>query len=298
MSYYAQRRGKLLLAVGALIGAVLAASGMLESSQEFLPEGTIALVDGAEISTSGYLSLLEQMSKDKRSPLQSADRRQVLNRLIEEKLLIARGLELNLAYGDPRVRKTIVNAMIETAVSEVASARPADSELKRFYADNSSYFTQPVQLRVLRMVFRGADGELRARRAHLALADEPWQQVQQRLADEDILSLPTSLLPINKMRGYLGPTLTDLAANLAKGSYSDVQVDGSGYSILLLVDMQQGSPPRFDSIREQVNSEYLRRAGDDALRDYLDQLRDGADVVIDQDLLHKLDALDADGNPG
>ena len=142
-------------------------------------------------------------------------------------------------------------------------------------------------------MFRGTGSAVRAQQARRALVSEPWQRVQQRLADDDILSLPTSPLPLNKMRGYLGPTLTDLAAKLAPGDVSEVLADGAGHCLLLLVDLQRTAAPALDAIRDQVSREYLRRAGDNALREYLDQLRDNADIEIDEAFLRQLDVLDA-----
>ncbi len=46
-----------------------------------------------------------------------------------------------------------------------------------------------------------------------------------------------------------------------------------------------GEPPPFDDIRAQVEKVYLRRARDDALREYLQWLRSEAEIILRSDLL-------------
>ena len=221
------------------------------------------------------------------------DRRHVLERVIEERLLLERALQIGLPYSDPRVRKTIINAMIETTVSDTASVEPGDSELADFYSENQNYFTQPARIQVRRLVFRGDGAEKRASAAReLLLETNDWLAATE-LADTDILALPSSPLPLGKLRGYLGPTLSEAAQALQAGEFSEVLPDQSGFTLLQLLSLQHNPAPPLADIRDQVAREYQRRAGDEALRDYLDMLRKEATVIIDEDFLAELDRLEA-----
>ena len=55
---------------------------------------------------------------------------------------------------------------------------------------------------------------------------------------------------------------------------------GTGVHLLQLVDREPSRAPPYDEIAEQVRNEWTRRAGDRALRDYLDELRAQADVDV------------------
>jgi hypothetical protein len=227
--------------------------------------------------------------------MSAADRRHVLDRIIEEKLLIERGLGIGLPYSDPKVRQAIVNAMIQTIISDVSSAEPAPGKLYAFYQQNSDYFASPARARVRRMVFRGPDAQQRALAARASLDSNDWLFVEGSMADTDILSLPGSLLPISKLNGYLGPALTELALSLPVGGYSLPQADQAGYSIVMLVDLQRSEARPLAEVREQVLREYQRRAGDDALREYLEELRETAEIGIDDAFLERLEQLEATG---
>jgi len=55
---------------------------------------------------------------------------------------------------------------------------------------------------------------------------------------------------------------------------------GTGYHVLQVVERQADALPALDEIRPQVIAELRRRAGEQALRTYLDELRASAVVVV------------------
>lgn len=281
-------RGTWWLAAGALCGAVLAATGILENIGTSLPTNTLAQVNSATISKADYLGYLELLARDKRNPMRAEDRTHVLDRLIEEQLLIERGLEIGLATSDPSVRKAIVNAMIQSVISDSSTDEPTDQALTEFYKENSNYFAKPSRIQVRRLVFRGEDAEGRANKARQKLNKEDFSNVGKELADRDILSLPNALLPVGKLRSYIGPSLTELALSMKIGSFSAPFAEGHGYSILWLIDLQKAQIVPMVSIRKQIIREYQRRQGDEALGKYLSQLRNQASVVIDEDFIETM----------
>ena len=67
---------------------------------------------------------------------------------------------------------------------------------------------------------------------------------------------------------------------LEVGAVGEPVRSGTGIHVLRVVDREEPRVPPFEAIREQVQSEWVRRAGDRALRGYLDDLRARADVVV------------------
>ncbi|HKA14867.1 MAG TPA: peptidylprolyl isomerase, partial [Myxococcota bacterium] len=88
------------------------------------------------------------------------------------------------------------------------------------------------------------------------------------------------LLPIAKLREYLGPTAAHAAESLDVGAASDPQRSASGYHVLVLLDRSPGGAPPLSEVSEQVRAELRRRASERALRSYLDDLRARADVRL------------------
>jgi parvulin-like peptidyl-prolyl isomerase len=276
-----------LLALGAALGLALAAAGLLSGSESGPPDGAIALVNGVPIRGPDYARLVAGLESDLRRPADDAQRRRVLDRMIEEELLVQRALALGLARHDRRVRADLVSAMIAAITADVDEREPTDAELRAFYAEEGDFFVQPGRIRVRQVFFRvpssadEASVTERARQARRRLVGgEPFDEVTRALGDEEILSIPDALLPAAKLREYLGPTALRATLELQLGEISQPVRSGTGIHLLQLVDREPSRSPPYDEIAEQVRNEWTRRAGDRALRDYLDELRVQADVDV------------------
>ncbi len=280
------RRGNTLLLGGALVGAALAASGLLQPGAPALPADAMARVNEQLISQQSFESQLALIAENQRKPPTVDDRKRLLQRLIDEKLLVESGLKLDLAHSDPAVRRAIAGAMIDTLVAE-AYAEPVDeAALRAFYDDNLAFFTPPGRLHLRQLSFRGADAAERAHRAANALlAGAAFAQVKAELADADITPLPDTPLPLSQLRRYLGPALSATAEALPLGTTSSPQLHGDSYQILWKVAEPAGSTPDYSELRDTVRSEFLRRRADAKLTAYLEQLRRQHQVQINQPLL-------------
>jgi len=285
-----KKRPLLWLAGGAALGIVLAAVGLL-SSGEAVPEDAVALVNGTPIYAEDHARLVAGLESDTRRVATLAVRKRVLDRMIDEELLVQRGLELGLAKSDRRLRGDITQAMIRSVVVEVEDREPSDGELRDFYAEQSGFFTQPGRVQVEQVFFRvpaGAEEASVRARAELArerlLAGDSIAAVRKALGDPEVSPLPDVLLPPLKLREYIGPTALRRVMALQKGAVSEPVRSGTGIHVFLLVDREAARTPPLDEIRKQVRAEWVRRAGDRALRKYLDDLRERADVVVEADL--------------
>lgn len=286
------RRANFLLVAGALLGIGLAASGILEPTGPSLGQATVARVGEDAISKEEYVNYLDLLAQDKRNPLTAADQRHVLDRMIDEKLLLARGLDIGLPQTAPQVRKSIVQEVMQSVLAEVAAEEASESELRDFYDENLAYFAKPPRTQVRRLVFSDRDGtpaETMAKQAWQALQDgDSLETVRQNYASEDMLPLPGEPLPDHKLLQYLGPTLTDAAKGLEAGSYSTPLHTGNKWVILQVPYKQEMEPRPFEQVRDRVAMEYERRRGDEALAEYLDDLRDQTDVSIDEAFLDSI----------
>jgi parvulin-like peptidyl-prolyl isomerase len=290
-NYPTSKRAATLLALGALCGFFLAATGLLETDT---PEAidAVATVNDEVISKEDYLTYLSLLAKDKRNPLSEDDRRHVLNRMIEEKLIIERGLDIGLAQSDPNIRKLITSAMIQTITAD-ASTRQADEQtLRDFYQQNQAYFSLPSRLHLQRMIFRSDDQAhalAQAKKAYQQLAaGEDFQSVKQQLASPEVLTIPNSPLPPNKLRQYIGPQLTEAALLMQSGTISQPIEDNSGYTLLYVIANERAQPQPFEDVENLVANEYRRRAGDQILRDYMQRMREQADIRVDEAFLDSL----------
>jgi hypothetical protein len=282
-------RAVLWLAIGAALGIGCAAVGLLVSGERerALPANAAASVNGSVIRLAEYDRAVSAFASDRREPIGTEERRHVLDRMLDEELLVQRGLELGLAKSDRRVRGDIVSAVIELVVSQADDAEPSDGEVREFYEQNRDYFAHTERLLVQQVWVRAAplrsEDEARARAGQATArlrAGEPFDRVREALGDREVAPVPRDLLPVAKLREYLGPTAAHAAEALDVGGVSDPQRSASGYHVLVLLDRSPGYAPPLSEVQDEVRAELRRRAGERALRAYLDDLRDRADVRV------------------
>lgn len=275
-----------LLALGAALGVILAATGLVEEQLSPVEQSVIATVDGEAIYLSQYQRYLETLASDRRDALDQDDRTHILDRLIDEKLLIRHGEVSGVTRTEPAVRKAIVDAVIDNIISAGKGVVPSEAELARFYDENRAYFSHSPRLRVQRMAFRGEDARQRADRAHSALVrGEAFDAVKADVASSEVLTLPATALPANRLPNYLGPSLSAVVADLAEGEFTQPLESGDSLVILRLAGKLPGNSPELAEIRDAVLREYQRRANDEALREYLADLRSGSDIRINHEQL-------------
>ncbi|MBI3781972.1 MAG: peptidyl-prolyl cis-trans isomerase [Deltaproteobacteria bacterium] len=283
-----------LLAVGAAAGILLAAAGILRtgsSSTGALPAGVIAQVNGHAIRLQDYERAINALAQDRRSGIDATQRKLVVDRLIDDELLLERAMELGLARDDLRVRRALTGAVIESVVADQDSIQPSDRELRSFYDSERDFFTSPGQLRLRQIWLRAStpadtDAALdRARKAITRLrSGDDFSSVKHDLGDQEIAPLPDALVPVTKLGDYLGPTAMRTALGMKTGEISDPVRSNTGYHVLQLVERRSAEPPPFEDIKPQVAAEFRRRASEQALRTYLDDLRSRADVTVAAEL--------------
>jgi len=270
-----------VLFAGILLGALMAAYSVIEKSN-ISDYKWAAKIEDTFIPMEKYLTQLDGLSKDKRSPLTQKDKEYVLERMIEEELLIKRAIDLGVLNDNPMARGTIVQQMIKTIIAENARYEISDSELESFFQENSGFFTKSSRLRIQQIYFSNEqlkdDSLVVAKKAYdLLKRGDDFESVS-KLGSPSALQIPNSLMTLSKVREYIGPSLMNLAKELEINSFTTpIEVSG-GYKIIYLIDKELASPPQFNDIKASVSSEFLKRKDDQSLRSYLENLKNWYDV--------------------
>jgi len=267
-----------LLAVGAALGLAAALWGALGQPGFGRPgRDAIATVEGVEISRADYERALGALAADKRTPLTAADARRALDRLIDEELLVQRGLDLGLGTSDLAVRKAVVDAMVQFAAAETAGRRPDDDELRAFYAARPELVRSAPQVRVRVVSFPSRDqASVEAMRAALRAGKD--FDAAARSAGGEAVIVPDMLLPAQKLGDYAGPAVRDAAVALRPGEAAGPIDAGGVPTFVLSLERREGSAPPFETVRDAVAEEWRRRQAEMALDEYLAGLRRTAKI--------------------
>ena len=265
----------ILLVLGVFVGISLAIFSSIQDTNFEVDNNWVARVGDIEISREKYLLQLEGLNLDKRAPLKEEDRAFVLERMIEEELLIQRAKDLGMFSTNTMIRGAIVQQMINMIISENSLDIVSTSQLKEFYEANKGFFTSADRLRLKQIYFSDEKGGAleRAQNAYLHLVQSNNLDEIDSKSDETALEVPNTLMTLSKVREYIGPSLMQIAKMLKPGEFTSPKKVIGGYKIIVLLERRDASPPDFKEIRDRVKSEYQKRKDDEALRDYLNKLK-------------------------
>ena len=279
----------IILVLGIFIGISLASISLIKRVNFETAGGWVANIEGAKITKEKYLLQLEGLRSDKRSPLTQKDKEFVLERMIEEELLIKRALDMGMLRTNPMARGTVVQQMINQIISDNDMVEISEVELNKFFNKNIGFFTNANRLRVKQIYFQDQeDGSVasfqKATQAFDTLLSGGTYDEAAFLGTQTALQVPDTLMTLSKVREYLGPSLMLIAGKLEPGEFTTPKRVSGGYKIIYLVDKENSKPPELSDIKNQVTSEFKKRRDDQSLRNYLEDLKSWYDISRNLDV--------------
>lgn len=273
------RIARLLFGAGAAIGlgaALFTSLGPLDTGAD--PPDLAARVGDGGVSRASYARALEALDNDKRNPLTAADRAQALDRLIDEELLVQRGIELGLPASEPSVRKAIVDAMVQFAIAEGTAAPPSDAELRKFYDGRPDLFRSDPGLRVAAAALPGYDPAAIGRLSAALRGGASFAEAA-RAVGATLLPIPDMPLSAAKLTDYAGPTVRDTALELTPGETAGAVEAGGRLVVVQLIERRPGERAPFAQVRTEVEEAWRAGQRDAALETYLGELRRGTSIA-------------------
>ena len=278
-----------ILVLGIFIGISLASISLIKRVNFEIAGDWVANIEGAKITKEKYLLQLEGLRSDKRSPLTQKDKEFVLERMIEEELLIKRAQDMGMLRTNPMARGTLVQQMINQIISDNDMVEVSEVELNKFFIKNIGFFTNANRLRVKQIYFQDQeDGSVasfqKATQAFDTLLSGGTYDEAAFLGTQTALQVPDTLMTLSKVREYLGPSLMLIAGKLEPGEFTTPKRVSGGYKIVYLVDKENSKPPELSDIKNQVLSEFKKRRDDQSLRNYLEDLKSWYDISRNLDV--------------
>lgn|GEM_PF-3269721 len=264
-----------LLGLGALLGLVAAGVGLLNRppSTLTLPDGALARVNDVIISRDSYLRTLARTKTVSDRDAIDLDM-DLLDRLIDDELLVQRGVTLGMAQSDLVVRQAVIDSLIASITAEADAASPSDEELTEYLHQNADRFSYTA--RIWLDVWQ-TDSE--------SIAQDFIQRLRNDedvVADGDIQSMadfPAGLIPTEMAADYVGPSIVAATANMPTGS-SAVFARRGRWLVVRLRSKELSAVTDLSLIRNRVLISYRRNLAQASLTQYVNQLRQRADVTV------------------
>ena len=288
------RRSLFLFTMGAALGLGIAAYGLFTAAgttTRILPPEDIAMVNGRHILRSDFLTQIQIETALPFDQTTKAQRTKVLGEMIDEELLVQRGLEVDLAASDPDVRTALSGGVNLQVDADVASQLPTDEQLKAFYdLHKATYASEGVmQIRDLLISQTSSqlpqDGYAMAKRAIDELRmGVPVDAVKMKYGLSDTTKLDKADNFDFAAKIKLGAKVFDEAAKLTTGQVSEPFLDGGNLHIVVMVKRTAPVPREYAAARDTVLQDFKKNATDRIEQANLKYLRQKSDTLIAPEL--------------
>jgi hypothetical protein len=268
-----ERSARMLLGAGALSGIALAVFGAaLGPRSGGLPPGAVAMVGATPIGEQEYRRAIGAVEADlQKGRAPDALRRHVLDRLIDEELLVQAAIALGLPAHDPRLRGQIASAMLEVVIGE-ARETPGDRELEAFLAEHPEAFLRRARVQVIARYVRGTDAGAQARAEVLRQRLASGESGAGEPSDPPPAMVPASPLTLSKLGEYVGSSAAGAIGALPAGGVA-VLPGAGGLWVAGVLARADAEPPSFEEVRSEVLAEWRRVDDDRRLSTWLGERR-------------------------
>ena len=269
-----------LLLLASIIGTLLAIYSIMDSNNNYssLPDNVAAVVNDKIIPSERYQTVIQLIKNDKRDDLTDIDRKMVLERIIEEELLVQYAYQNGFLEADDLLRKSIVRSVVDSIAEQSISVIPNEKTLRDFYQDNLPLFTVDEQFRIV--ILSSQNG------SDINAGKVIWQDsydiplLMNEIRSIKKLDISSDFISKYRLGTLIGPLLRDVVLSLKLGETSEPLETIYGYSIVTLIDKKDRVVPDFKEINEIVLQEYKRQQRETILNDLLSDLKRQSDINI------------------
>jgi len=291
--------------------------------QENAPTRPVATVDGVKISISEFNERFTRemnVSMDK-SPLTPADydrlKEEVLNALINEKVMLLRAGELSISVSDAELMKKIEEIkesyLLDDGFERVLAAQRVNygiwkEELRKrmmleklILSDvNANVTVKENEARQFHRTHRGMYApEKRVHVTQIVVRErEKAEMILNRLKRDENFDKVAALESIGPEGakggdlGFVGPgvmpeEIDAVIFSQRPGEISSVIKSQYGYHIVKIIEIDKGTKKKWADVKERVLTDFRKQKEEQAYALWLESLRSKAVIKIDQELLNK-----------
>ena len=262
----------------------------------------LAKVNNQNVGSNEFEEAASRKQPSEGDALSLSDKQEVLDKLVDEKLLYEAALVQGLDK-DPKVMKVMVNTLLrEEVYSNVRNSDFNDQELQAYYETHKEEFVVPEKVQIKRILIKitddrpDADALAEASRIRKEVAADPKQfkdlagkysEDPYRRRGGDVGFVPKIGKPC------LDPEIVDKAFAMDVEAVSEPFKTNEGYNIIYVANKRD----RVERTFQQMKGSVLRKVKNEKLKglyeDYVANLRQNADIQVNQDKLDLIDVKSA-----
>lgn len=298
-SEVSNRRTFTFLAINAALGIGIAGFGLFTAkgtTTNAIPPEDIALVNQRPIYRSDFLIQAQTQFAVAFSGIKAEERHKVLDDMVDEELMVQRGMEMDLPSYDPAVRAALVAGVELGVYSDVLAKEPTEEELKAYYVQHRDSYSSIGILQIRDLIVDGRPEQT---------PDQVLKQAQDAVAqlragaqlDEVIrkFGLRDSGLLMKggkpdtgdifefAAQANLSPKVYAVLRTLQSGQFSDPILDTDGLHMLVVIARKPPIALDYATVRPRVWTDFKNVAQDKVRNETIKYLRGKAQILVSKE---------------
>lgn len=267
----------------------------------------IATVGDVRIGEKEFVEAASRKTPENGTSLSDAEKREVLDRLIDEKALYLEARKRGIDR-DPKVQKVMVNTLLrEDVYSQVRNSDFSAEELQAYFDEHREEFIVPEKVQIRRIFVKVSDelptaaAKQRADEVRGKLKADPnsFKELAAKYSDDPYKRRGGDLGFLSKEgKPGIDPAVVDKAFTMKVGEISEVFEAGGGFNIISVVNHREETVRTFEQMRGSV----LRKVKNDKYKalydEYVGKVKGGFEVDVDTKALQSADVTPASGPAG
>jgi parvulin-like peptidyl-prolyl isomerase len=288
------------------VGLTLAPVALTFAGSEATPGAVVATVNGQPIHARDLEALLSEMRTDASGRHTPDQKKQALDRLVEQELLYQKAMALGYDK-DPRVRRILERTYLDDALEgRIPQTDIGEQEARAWYREHKADYDVPEMVRAQRIFVRidGKRDEAQARataeRLRAMVLQDPkssFKKVAQQHSEDPNRDRGGDTGLIVKGRpNPVDPIVEEKAFSMQEGTLSEVFRSNDGFNVLHVTQRRPGSTRTFAEVKALVirNMKEDRRIREEAR--HVEGLRKSFKVEVDDRALESADAPFQEGS--
>lgn len=262
----------------------------------------LATVNGVKVGSKEFLTAAERKAPASGDALSPEEKKEVLDGLVEEKLLYAEALKKGLDK-DPKVQKVMVNTLLrEEVYSTVKNSDFTDEVLQKYYDEHKSEFIVPEKVQIRRILVKVTDAHPDAAakadaekyRKEVVAKPDTFKDVAAKFSEDMYKRRGGDVGFVSKDgKPGLDQAIVDKAFTLETGAISEVFKTADGYNIIQVATRREQVERTF----QQMKGSVLRKVKNDKMKElydaYIAKIKTGADIKVEDTKLAALEVKSA-----
>ena len=265
-----------------------------QNSANFINNRAIAKVNDQYINEDQFLKYAITLGADFKAEEDEELIDLVLERMIEEELLVQRAIELKLHQQDIQVRKVLIEQIIEF-ILQLENLNPSDEQLKKYFINNIGKYSSDVELKIDSIFLKsksegsamlGSEYDFELHQNELDnvksfIETYDFSAAKQKFNESGFFIIPNGLIKYKDCIQYLGPTICNNLKSLNPGTVTEPIFYNNGFYFLKLVEIKKSlaEAKDFSKFREQIIFDYQNYEDDQAFIKYIEFLKSRASIT-------------------